>query len=371
MQFVRDIPKEKHGFEIPDVSDFPDVATEEKYQDNPEMDKLVNKLKSAFENWKPVPILRGIFDEIIAYSEKQMPMHEGEKPYIKSYKKNAFKIYKWYLEHKDDSFGRFKMNKSSEEVYNKIQQDGVAFYQFEPEAIKKLQDLLLPTVEQLLKKEDWTPPIGSYDRSVPGHTHVNDFTVRNILDEQFAKMGVLAACDQYWGRRGASVRKWTLHVSKPTDQHLFQYYQDCETTPVTTNLHIDPKDGLFKALVYLFPVEEPNGPIWFVKESHRWQRDEFEMLMARGIATGDYLENPTARRAVFRLPKRMRKSLQFGRNLLDGTPEQQKILDNKAPMINPNNVAVFDPGNIMHTGGWVKEGFRANLQIQIRFLNFG
>ena len=45
--------------------------------------------------------------------------------------------------------------------------------------------------------------------------------------------------------------------------------------------------------------------------------------------------------------------------------------DNKAPMVNPNNVAVFDPGNIMHTGGWVKEGFRANLQIQIRFLNFG
>ncbi len=371
MQFVRDIPKEKHGFDIPDIADFPDVAKEERYKDNPEMDNLVNQLETAFNNNKPVNDLRDMFDRIIEFSQKQMPMWNGEEKYIKGYKKNAFKIYKFYQEHADDQLVNTNLNKNSEAVYNRIKNDGVAFYTLGPDVIKQLQDILVPEIEKLLKKPDWIPPIGTYDRSLPGHnTHI-DFAVRNILDREFASRGILSACDHYWQRRGASVRKWTLHVSKPTDQHLFQYYQDCETTPVTTNLHIDPKDGLFKALLYLFPVEEPNGPIWFVRESHRWQRNEFEMLMARGIATGDYLENPTARRAVFRLPTRLRKSLQFGRNLLDGTPEQQKILDKKAPMVNPHNLAIFDPGNIMHTGGWVKEGFRANLQIQIRFLNFG
>ena len=46
-----------------------------------------------------------------------------------------------------------------------------------------------------------------------------------------------------------------------------------------------------------------------------------------------------------------------------------KILDQREMMLSPNNLAVFDPGNIMHTGGWVKSGLRVNLQIQIRFLD--
>lgn len=371
MQFQRDIPKTEHEFEIPDVAEFPDVATEERYQDNDKMDVLVKQLEDLFKRRKTKTELQVAFEKIIEFSKEQMPVWEGEQDYIRAYRKNALKIYDWYRVHENDKINSsFKLNKASEKVYNGIKQNGVKFFQFDSDAVKEIKLLLEPTVEKMLAKPDWTPPIGTYDRSVQMYGHKYDFRVRDILDSQMHKMGIHAACDYYWQARGSSVKKATLHVSKPTDQHLFQYYQDCATKPVTTNLHIDPKDGLWKALLYLFPVEEINGPIWFVKESHRWQRDEFEMLMARGIATGDYLENPVARRAVFRLPKRLRKSLQFGRNLLDGTAMQQKILDKKTPMISPNNLAVFDPGNIMHTGGWVTEGFRANLQIQIRPPNF-
>jgi len=369
MKFVRDILKEQHGFEIPDLAEFPDVSKEERYQENPEMDKLVESFETAFNNSKPVETLREWFDKIILLSEKQMPLHAGEADYIKSYRKNAFKIYKWYQKHARDNFQATKLNKNSESIYNTIRKDGVQFLKFDEQEVINISEMLQPAVNELLAKPDWCPPIGNYDRSMPLMNNKYDFAVRRILDQQFALKGVLTACDHYWGRRGASTRKVTLHVSKPTDQHLFQYFQDCETTPETTNLHIDPKDGLFKALLYLTPVKEENGPIWFVKESHRWQRNEFEMLLARGIATGNYCENAVARRAIFRLPKRLRKSLQFGRNLLDGTEQQKKILDQREMMLSPNNLAVFDPGNIMHTGGWVKSGLRVNLQIQIRFLD--
>ena len=35
--------------------------------------------------------------------------------------------------------------------------------------------------------------------------------------------------------------------------------EDCKTISQTTNLHIDPKEGLVKALLYLDPVEDDNG----------------------------------------------------------------------------------------------------------------
>ena len=130
MQFVRDIPKEKHGFDIPDIADFPDVSKEERYKDNPKMDNLVNELETAFNNNKPVNDLRDMFDRIIEFSEKQMPMWNGEEKYIKAYKKNAFKIYKFYQEHANDELVNTNLNKNSESVYNRVKNDGVALCHF-------------------------------------------------------------------------------------------------------------------------------------------------------------------------------------------------------------------------------------------------
>ena len=91
-------------------------------------------------------------------------------------------------------------------------------------------------------------------------------------------------------------------------------------------------------------------------------------IFARGLSTGCYCENPIARRSVFRLPSRIRHSFQFGRNLLDGSEQQKLILDKSTRITTSKhgNFVLFDPGNTMHTGGWPKEGYRANLQIQIK-----
>ena len=68
-----------------------------------------------------------------------------------------------------------------------------------------------------------------------------------------------------------------------------------------------------------------------------------------------------------RLPKQLRKSFGFGRCLQDGTAQQKLLLDNSVRVTSDiGNVVLFDAGNVMHTGGWVKKHQRINLQIQIR-----
>ena len=69
MQFQRDIPKTEHEFEIPDVAEFPDVATEERYQDNDKMDVLVKQLEDLFKRRKTKTELQVAFEKIIEFSK--------------------------------------------------------------------------------------------------------------------------------------------------------------------------------------------------------------------------------------------------------------------------------------------------------------
>ena len=90
----------------------------------------------------------------------------------------------------------------------------------------------------------------------------------------------------------------------------------------TTSLHIDPKEDVIKAIMYLNDVALKNGPFSYVVKSNRWVYDDLQNIFSRSISTGNYCDSPESRAVVFQLPKVCRVTGLFGRLLLDGSTQQ-------------------------------------------------
>jgi len=354
-----------HGFKFPDVADLPEVRHEERFQDTEEANDIIKEAEHLLKIAAPKEQFLHVVDKLILHTTKQMPLHDGEQNVINKWRK---KLGRQYEHCKYEKGWHFHNKDSDNKHFQEMAENGVTYGT--SDIVEKVKDILAPDIDELLEKQDAISPIGAYDRAKP-HLGRRGNEVEVILNEEFQKQGILEAAYIYTGKR-MSVRKVTLHVSYPTDSHIYQQYRDINlksnTHPITTNLHIDPTFVILKGAFYLTEVTEEQGPIWFVKGSNRWKHDKFESLWGRGNAVGNYLEDELHRRAMFRLPKRLRLNYQFGRNLLDGTPEQKLITD-KITRLTTNktgNFALFDPGYTMHTGGNVDKGMRINLQLQFK-----
>jgi len=353
-----------HGFVFPDISNLPEVKQEQRFEDNAESNALVKQCEDMFNAKKGVNQFIAKVDQLIELSKKQMPLQEGEQDIINGWRKKLGRQYTYQITTKRHNFYN---NDSKNKHFIRLVGQGVTFGS--SDIGYKIKHVLQSDIDLLLQKQDQISPIGAYDRANPKPKQGGQ--VQDILNEEFKKQGILDAASTYMGR-SMTVKKVTLHISYPTDSHVFQQYRDVNLAsqehPVTTNLHIDPKFDLLKGAFYLGEVTEKQGPIWFVRTSNRWKHNSFESVWGRANAVGNYMEDKLHRSAAFRLPKRLRINYQFGRNLLDGTAEQKKITDNivKLTTNNTGNFALFDPGFTMHTGGRVDEGMRINLQLQFR-----
>ena len=354
-----------HGFRFPDVSDLPEVKQEQRFQDDEVSGTIIANMERCFRAKKGVNQFMATVDQLLEHSEKQMPLDEGEQAILYGWRKKLSRQYVFQITSKRHDYTN---THSGLQQYKELTENGVSFGQ--SEISQEIKKILQPDIDLLLQKTDELSPIGAYDRANP-NLGARGNQVMEILNKEFAKQGHLEAARIYMNRK-VEVKKVTLHVSYPTDTHIFQQYRDINLAnpkhPITTKLHIDPKFDLLKGAFYLGEVTERQGPIWFVKTSHRWQHDEFESVWGRANAVGNYMEDKLHRRAIFRLPSRLRINYQFGRNLLDGTDEQKNITDKivKLTTDKTGNFAIFDPGYIMHTGGNVDEGMRINLQLQLK-----
>ena len=145
-----------------------------------------------------------------------------------------------------------------------------------------------------------------------------------------------------------------------------RFLYDCDTITKTTNTHIDPKEDVMKAMVYLNDVDEDTGPFCYVEKSNRWVYDSVQDIFGRSITTASYCCDPESRKKVFQFPKFLRVSHNFGRLLLDGTPEQDKILNEQTIFTRSmGNVCVFDPAGI-HKGGICNSKNRIALQVLMK-----
>ncbi len=354
-----------HGFKFPDMALLPEVEHEERFEDTEESNKIVAEAENLFQKTNSSKdVFLWKLEELIEHTKTQMPLHEGEQDIIKGWRKKMGRQFDYSRNHGWNFHNKISNNKH----FKQIAEDGVTFGT--SDIVQKIKDVLAPDIDVLLEKEDGISPIGAYDRANP-KLEQRGQVVQDMLNEEFKKQGILEAAYIYTGRR-IDVKKVTLHVSYPTDSHIYQQYRDINlkssSHPKTTNLHIDPTFNILKGAFYLTEVTEEQGPIWFVKGSNRWKHDRFESLFGRANSVANYLEDELHRRAMFRLPKRLRCNYQFGRNLLDGTPEQKIITDKiiKLTTDKTGNFALFDPGFTMHTGGNVDKGIRINLQLQLK-----
>ena len=148
-----------------------------------------------------------------------------------------------------------------------------------------------------------------------------------LVNDMFSEKGVLQGASKYNKGNQLQVKNVVLHIAKPTDQNYKQFLYDCDTLTKTTNLHIDPKEDVIKAMLYLNDITADDGPFSYVEKSNRWIYDDLQNIFGRAISTGSYCHTPESRAVVFQLPKQLRISHNFGRVLLDGTEQQNKILE--------------------------------------------
>jgi hypothetical protein len=336
-----DNPIHDHGFVFPDIAEFPDVLKEERYMGNSDEEHIV-KIKD------------GIKYQNLKDFETGYKWFMSKKPDEKLFQKlNAmFQFYNNF------ELSRIETGLPSNKIYEDLFENGISYLTID---VKELKDKLKVEIDNLLQQPDWRPPPGKFDRAKQ-----LDIEIVNLVNEMFKSFGILQAASKYNKFKPLEVKNVVLHIAKPTDQNYKQFLYDCKTVSKTTNLHIDPKENVMKAMMYLNNITEDDGPFSYIEKSNRWVHDKLQNIFGRAISTGSYCHTPESRAVVFQLPKRLRVSHNFGRLLQDGTEEQERLLkQEKMFTSDKGNLCIFDPAG-MHRGGICNKGNRIALQILMK-----
>lgn len=338
-----DNPIYDHGFVFPDIADFPDIKHEKRYTGNGH-EEYVSVMKKGLQTGNLHEFERGY----------QWYMKVPDTKLITKLN-TMFEFYKTFEDSKEES------SLPSSQIYEDLFENGISYLKVD---IKELRDMIDDEIKKLIVLPDWRPPPGQFDRSTQLGQMNPD--IIKYVNNMFQKLGILQAATKYNKYKDLKVANVVLHIARPTDENWKQFLYDCKTVTKTTNLHIDPKENVMKAMLYLNDITEDDGPFSYVEKSHRWVYDDLQNIFGRAISTGSYCHNPQSRAAVFQFPKQLRVSHNFGRLLLDGTEEQEKLLEQeKLFTSDKGNLCVFDPAG-MHRGGICKTGTRIALQILMK-----
>ena len=334
-----DNPIIDHGFKFPDIASFPDVANEYRCKDDGKKD--IQSLKKSFKN-KDVTELDRVINKYLGNKDPSL-------------NKKIRGLWNFYLKFEDS---RKETGLPSNKIYEDLYENGLSTLNMD---IKKLQDMSAPHIEKLLSKKNWRPPVGTMDRTWELD---EDFILE--LNKMFEEKGILQAVTKYNKGKKLKVKRGILHVASPSDKYPEQFLYDCTTIPKTINMHIDPKENVMKAMIYLNNVQDENGAFKYIEKSNRWIHEDVQYIFAKAISTGSYCHTKESRSAVFSLPSYLRVSSIFGRLLMDNDPMQKMLLDQERTVTsNDGNILVFDTAGI-HNGGLCRKGNRYALQILMK-----
>jgi hypothetical protein len=134
--------------------------------------------------------------------------------------------------------------------------------------------------------------------------------------------------------------------------------------PRTRYLHADNTCFDTKMIVYLSDVaDERDGPFGYIQGSAK-NRISFEEFVTR--AAGDLYaggRTPEIRRRLMELPRKFRKRLDFGSDLLDER-YMARILDGEKKFLSEDGDAILFDSSGFHRGALVTRGARRVLQIR-------
>lgn len=95
--------------------------------------------------------------------------------------------------------------------------------------------------------------------------------------------------------------------------------------------------------------------------------DNLEDFFSRVTSVGNYCENETMRRFMFRFPKKLRVTSNIGKLIFLNSDLHKHIKQNIFTVTSEiGNTIIFKAGEILHGGGNVTRGERLNLQLIVR-----
>lgn len=331
-----DNPIHDHWMTLPDIAAFPEYSEEDR---NDERCDLAS-MKEAF--------IRGDWSKF----EEILNLHIPVDSQWVSRLYNYFNIYGAYHRNGYPRSQSIVDNDAHRDLYL----DGIHITRLDLDGLNYQH-----IIDGLLNQPDWKPEPGTYDRGV----FLEPVEVKKI-HEKLRVSGLLDAASAYSGK-WRKVTGAYLHVSMPTDYHYKQFMSDATIVPRWINTHIDPKENVMKAIIYLEDVGEANGGFGYVPESNRFIYDPLQEIFGRAISTGNYCRTPEMRQEIFGLPEELRVSYNFGRCVLDDSEIARHLDDNFVRVTSDmGNVMVFDAGAGMHQGGIVKEGRRVSIQVLMK-----
>ncbi len=343
-----DNPIKDHWFKLTDIAEFPELQDEWRLTE--ECETEIEQMNHSVST-KNFTIFADALNKILQKSSNVEALPDENK----------------YLTWRDSNLSNYFNHVCGYRRHSSIQPSQVFDELFENGVYtttvdtKSLNEKLKADIEKLDNMVVDNPRVDRYDRMKEcGPDIVND------VNEIFEKRGMNKAASLYNGR-AIRVQKVVLLFSKPNDVHYRGFMLDCKKEPETICYHIDPKEDTVKAMLYLNDIDENAGPFSYVPTSNRFMIDPVQQIFGRSITTGSYCHNPAARRSVFRLPKKLRVSYNFGRLLLDGSDMSNKILSKHDVYTSDKaNCVLFDPGAGIHRGAFCKSKNRVALQVLMR-----
>jgi hypothetical protein len=337
-------------FTLPDLCDFPGVGPP-LIEDESVVLHHLNLMGVELSNCDSVPRFMAHYDAVLNHSKNCLSPTKEQLQIFSDMRRRVEKCVDLFFKEK-------QLNDDIVPGYS----DGYEIYDIgTDDLIEELQE----DVDAFLDQPNQVAAPHYYDRFLQLDQHKYS-RVYIKLQDRLEKVNAIHNA-QVYSKRKMKVKMITLHVCTPSDTHYNQTLRDLPTTSDLVNLHMDPKYGLMKAIVYLNHVTSESGPFSVIPDSNHWRYDRVEELVARGHSTANYVDTPLARECIRVLPKRMRKNVILGRYILNGSDDEEFLgpMEKKFTS-NTTNCIVFDPVRTLHRGGICKSKNRINLQVVLK-----
>lgn len=333
-----DNPITTHNFKkMYDIAGFEELKNE--YRQNKEIDcSYLRKffLNNNFEKFDKE--LKNIIQ--LSYSKKRQDSREIEH-YVK-WRKKLDRYFHFYQNFKINS-KKLNENKTFNDLYN----NGYSFSEMPKKYIQFLKNKLLKKIKKLNQKKAIVNSgyQDNYDRRV-----VLNKNWHAILNEIYQEQGMLSAIRAYYNKKNMKVEAASLRILTNKDISPLQFLRDCRSVPRHTNLHTDPLEGYMTSIIYLSDVKEGEGGTQFFPKSHRYIYDDLQDIFARSVSTGNYCHDKLSRAVIFRLPKFLRVTKNWGRLVVPESKMEKYLDQNMETFVSKNhgNCSVFDAGAILH-----------------------
>jgi len=245
-------------------------------------------------------------------------------------------------------------------LLNQLKSDGIVCLTLSPDEIGNIRAAINPGFAKLDERRAGIPlDKRKFDDNIYWCTRTSDPQAFATVEDIFRHYGIIEAASAYLGRPVA-VKHVNAQIN--SEDYAFWKRQFADTKladPWGSYLHVDATYGMLKCAIYVHDIGPDGGPFCYVRGSQRAKVGWLEGMVRR---TNDFAglnsRRVEMRRKFMALPRFLRKKAEFGADVLDDTPEAQRLREGHfSATSNYGNCILFD-GNGIHRGGMVNKGER-------------